>query len=122
MINMIEMDRTTTFLEQLEEAGVGPIMLFNHFHVPAEHNETFLELWRKDAAFMLGKGCTSGQLHKGVGGSSSYINMAVWESAETLSKAFRDPAFRELLSEYPDECSATPHLFRKIAVDGICTA
>ena len=122
MISMIEMDRTTTFLEQMDGAGDGPIVLFNHFHVPAEHTETFLELWQKDAMFMLSKGCTSGQLHKGVGGSSSYINMAVWESAGALSKAFRDPVFQELLSQYPDGCSAMPHLFRKIAVDGICSA
>ena len=122
MIEMVDMDRTTTLLEQLDDAGDGPIVLVNHFHVPAEHDAAFLDLWREDAAYMLSRGCTSGQLHKGVGASSSYINVATWDDVRTLRAAFRDPQFRALLSRYPEGCTAMPHIFRKIAVEGICEA
>ena len=49
-----------------------------------------------------------------------FINYAVWESVEHFKQATSDPAFRSALAHYPDSTVASPHLFRKVAVPGIC--
>ena len=46
--------------------------------------------------------------------------MAVWESAQSLHRAFSTPEFQALLARYPDTSTAAPHLFTKVAVPGIC--
>jgi hypothetical protein len=53
-------------------------------------------------------------------GSTTYVNVAVWESAQSLGRAFSSPQFQALLARYPDTSTAAPHLFTKVAVPGIC--
>jgi hypothetical protein len=43
-----------------------------------------------------------------------------WESTEHFRRAFTDPAFQSKLRHYPPSTAASPHLFRKVAVPGIC--
>jgi heme-degrading monooxygenase HmoA len=60
------------------------------------------------------------QLHRGIGGSCVFLNYAVWESVDAFKAAFAQPEFRERLAAYPRSVVASPHLFEKVAVPGIC--
>lgn len=62
------------------------------------------------------------QLHRGVAGSTTFVNVAVWESARALGAAFRSPEFQQRLAHYPDGASVSPHVFTKLAVPGVCVA
>ncbi|WP_063005813.1 antibiotic biosynthesis monooxygenase family protein [Nocardia salmonicida] len=120
MVKIIEMDTHTTFMKQLAGSGSEPIVLANLFTMSPEDEASFLELWAEDAKYMLSHGCVSGQLHKGTEGSTSYLNYAVWESVEALARAFRSEQFQSLLHRYPSSVSASPHVFTKFAVPGVC--
>jgi heme-degrading monooxygenase HmoA len=116
------MDERTTYMQQLQEEG-GPIVLINQFNVAPEDAERFLEVWADDAAFMKRQpGFISTQLHRGTAGSSTFMNVAVWESARALGEAFRSPEFQERAARYPDSAVAAPHVFEKVAVPDICVA
>jgi hypothetical protein len=49
-----------------------------------------------------------------------FVNYAVWESTEQFTRAFSNPEFQASLRNYPPSAAATPHLFRKLAVTGVC--
>ncbi len=116
------MDDTTTFMQQLQE-DTGPIVLINEFNVASEDVESFLEVWADDAAFMKAQpGFISTQLHRGTAGSSTFVNVAVWESSRALGEAFASPEFRQRSARYPESAVAAPHVFQKVAVPGICVA
>jgi quinol monooxygenase YgiN len=79
-----EMDDQVTYMEQLR-AGDGPIVLINVFNVAPEDAKRLLEVWAEDAAFMKRQpGFVSTQLHRGTAGSSTFVNVAEWESAGAL--------------------------------------
>jgi len=52
-------------------------------------------------------GCVPTQLHRGTVGSTTFINVAVWESAWALGRAFGSPEFQARLARYPDS-TVTP--------------
>jgi heme-degrading monooxygenase HmoA len=115
-----EMDEQVMFRQQLDH-DTGPVVLINRFNVPQEDAERLVQAWAEDAAYMKQQpGYISTQLHRGIAGSSTFINVAVWESAHALAKAFGSPEFQAHMSRYPDGTVAAPHLFEKIAVAGIC--
>ncbi len=115
-----EMDERTTYLEQLQE-DEGQVVLINQFEVPPEETERFLEVWAEDAAFMTQQpGFISTQLHRGTAGSSTFMNVAVWESAAALGRTFRSPEFQARAARYPEGVVAAPHVFKKVVVPGIC--
>jgi heme-degrading monooxygenase HmoA len=117
-----EMDEHTTYMQQLQEDR-GPIVLINQFNMAPEDAERFLQVWADDAAFMKEQpGFISTQLHRGTAGSSTFINVAVWESARALGEAFRSPEFQQRAARYPDTAVAAPHVFERVAVPGICVA
>jgi heme-degrading monooxygenase HmoA len=62
------------------------------------------------------------RLHRAIGESPTYLNYAIWESIADFRAAFTHPEFRARLSEYPSSAVASPHLFQKVAVPGICVA
>ncbi len=100
-----------------------PIVLVNVFTLDTADEQTFLHAWTDDAAFMKQRpGFISTQLHRAIGDSPTYLNYAVWESTEAFRAAFTHPEFRAKLSAYPSSAVATPHLFQKVAVQGICVA
>jgi heme-degrading monooxygenase HmoA len=118
-----EMDEQVTYVQQLQEHDGGPVVLINQFNVGPEDAERLLEVWADDAAFMKQQpGFISTQLHRGTAGSTTFINVAVWESAIALGDAFRSPEFQERAARYPDSAVVAPHVFEKIAVPGICVA
>ena len=121
-ITLAEMDDCVSFREQLQEE-TGPVVLINTFTVAPEDVERFLAAWAEDAAFMKQQpGFIATQLHRGIAGSGAFVNVAVWESAAALRAAFTSPAFQDHTGRYPDSAVATPHLFQKVAVPGICIA
>lgn len=122
MVGLVQIDKAVSFMEQIGSEEEGPITLVNLFNVPPEEEATFLALWREDAAFMLSRGCLSGQLHKGVAGSTSFLNVAQWPDVATLARAFGDPVFQGLISRYPSTVTASPLVLKKFAVQGVCGA
>jgi heme-degrading monooxygenase HmoA len=119
-VELQEMDERVTFREQLEQ-DTGPVVLINRFNVAPEDTESLLQAWAEDAAFMKQQpGYISTQLHRGIGGSTTFINIAVWESAQALARAFGSPEFQARTARYPDSAVGAPHLFEKVAVAGIC--
>jgi heme-degrading monooxygenase HmoA len=120
MVRFIEMDERVTLLEQAE-ANVGLVILLNKFNVKPEEVNQFLEAWAADASFFKQQpGFVSAQLHRGIGGSSIFFNYAVWESTEHFKRAINRPEFQSGLGKYPPSTVASPHLFKKVAVPGIC--
>jgi len=125
MIKFVELDENVTLADQLQEEGKEDgghsVILINKFNVKPDDVDGLLKAWAADAAFLKQKpGFISAQLHRGIGGSCVFVNYAVWESVEYFKQATSDPAFRSALAHYPDSVVASPHLFRKVAVHGIC--
>jgi heme-degrading monooxygenase HmoA len=117
-----EMDDRITYAQQLHHDD-GPVILINQFNLAPRDAERFLQVWADDAAFMKQQpGFISTQLHRGTAGSTIFINVAVWESARALGRAFGSPEFQARAARYPDSTTAAPHVFTKVAVPGICTA
>lgn len=119
-VQLQEMDERVTMREQLQQ-DTGPVVLINRFNVAPEDTERLLQAWAEDAAFMKRQpGYISTQLHRGIAGSSTFVNIATWESARALAQAFGSPEFQAHMAQYPDSAIAAPHLFEKVAVPGIC--
>jgi heme-degrading monooxygenase HmoA len=117
-----EMHDQITYMRHLQEDD-GPVVLINQFTMAAEDAQRFLEVWADDAAFMKQlPGYISTQLHRGAGANTTFMNIAVWESARALGNAFRSPEFQGRAARYPDSAVAVPQVFKKLAVAGICTA
>ena len=120
MAKFIEMDDNVKFSSQLEE-DVGPIVFVNKFTVNPEDVDEFLKAWEADVTYFKSQpGLISAQLHKGIGGSGTFINYAVWESTAQLKKAVNNTDLQGRLSKYPASTVISPHIFKKVAVPGIC--
>jgi len=101
----------------------GPVVLVNLFTLDEADEQSFLQVWRDDAAFMKRQpGFISTQLHRAIGESPTYLNYAVWQTNADFRAAFAHPEFRSKISAYPASAVASPHLFEKVAVPGICVA
>jgi heme-degrading monooxygenase HmoA len=120
MPKLVEMDTTVTFFEQMNEKG-GPVVLINTFTMNSEDVDRFLKAWTADAELMKRQpGFISTQLHRGIAGSTVFVNYAVWESTQHFKDAFWNPEFQVQLRDYPSSVAGSPHLFRKMAVPGVC--
>ncbi|MCK1425267.1 antibiotic biosynthesis monooxygenase [Bradyrhizobium sp. 180] len=101
----------------------GPVVLVNVFTLDKADEQTFLEVWQDDAVFMKRQpGFIATQLHRAIGESPTYLNYAVWESTAHFRAAFTHTEFRSKIAAYPASAVASPHLFQKVAVAGVCTA
>jgi quinol monooxygenase YgiN len=108
-----EMNEQTTYRQQLEHDD-GTVVLINQFNVASEDTQRFLEVWAEDAAFMKQQpGYISAQLLRGTAGSTIFINVAVWEAAAALGKAFQSPEFQQAMDRYPESTTAHPAPLRK---------
>jgi hypothetical protein len=66
-------------------------------------------------------GYISTQLHKGIGESGIFINYAVWESVAHFKKAVSNVINpQDPVSAFPPSTMISPHLFKKVAVSGLC--
>lgn len=122
MPDFAELDETVTLAQQME-ASEGPVVLVNVFTVAPADEQALLDAWAHDADFMkLQPGYISTQLHKGIAGSSTFVNYAVWESVQSFRAAFLHPEFQSRIADYPESAIARPHLFKKLAVANHCVA
>lgn len=120
MLQLSELDDRVPLADQLSEE-VGPVILINTFTVAPQDIDALLAAWAADAAYLKGQpGFIAAQLHRGIAGSGVFCNLAVWESVPAFRDAFADPQFQATLARYPDSTVASPHLFQKVAVPGIC--
>ncbi len=117
-----ELEPRATIESQMNDTG-GPLVLLNVFTLEPHDAEAFLKAWSAESEFFKKQpGYISTQLHQGVGGSTMYVNYAVWESAAAFAAAFHNPQFKETAKQFPASVVALPHLIRKIAVPGYCVA
>jgi heme-degrading monooxygenase HmoA len=87
MVRIVEMDKDMTLKSQLEE-DVGSVILLNKFTVKLEDVDQFLKLFAATTEiFKQQPGFSFAQLHRGIGGSSTFFNYVIWESAEHFKRA-----------------------------------
>jgi heme-degrading monooxygenase HmoA len=122
MLSLRPLDERVPIQQQLT-ATASPAVLINIFTVAPADVDALLAAWEHDGNWMKKQpGYISTQLHRGIGGSCTFLNYAVWESVEHFRAAFTNPEFREALAAYPSSVVATPHLFAKVAVPNLCTS
>jgi len=101
----------------------SPVVLVNFFILNKAHEQAMLQAWTEDAQYMKHQpGFISTQLHRAIGDGCAYLNYAIWESNVAFRAAFSNPHFQAKLAGYPSSVVASPHLFQKVAVPGICGA
>jgi heme-degrading monooxygenase HmoA len=123
MLRLQELDSAVSIRDQLNDDGNEPVVLVNIFHVTPEKADALVSAWADDARYFKAQpGFISAQLHRGIAGSGTYLNYAVWESVGAFKAAFGNPAFLAKLQHYPDGSTGSPHLFRKMAIEGLCVA
>jgi heme-degrading monooxygenase HmoA len=120
MVRIVEMDERITLEKQLDE-DVGPIIVMNKFNVGPDEVDEFLNVFAKTTeTFKQQPGFISAQLHRGIAGSSTFVNYVVWESAAHFKQAFNRPEFKSNMASVLPDTVMSPHLFKKVAVPGIC--
>jgi quinol monooxygenase YgiN len=123
MIKLQELDDFVSVRDQLRDESKEPVVLVNVFHVSPEQTDALISAWADDARYFKAQASfISTQLHRGIAGSGTFLNYAVWESVGAFRAAFSNPTFQAHLKNYPDGATGSPHLFRKMAVDGLCVA
>jgi heme-degrading monooxygenase HmoA len=120
MVKIIEMDENVTLKSQLEE-DAGPVIVLNKFTVKPEDVDEFLKVFEDTTKkFKQQPGFISAQLHRGIGGSSTFFNYVVWESAGHFKQAFSRPEFKSSMADVLPNTTMSPHLFKKVAIPGVC--
>jgi quinol monooxygenase YgiN len=126
MVKIVELDEKVTLSTQLEGDGGGSgnggaVILLNKFTVQPEDVDEFLKVFQATTKVMKQQpGFISAQLHRGIAGSSTFFNYAVFESAEHFKRAFNTPEFRSSMATLPPNTVMSPHLFKRVAVPDIC--
>jgi len=120
VVTFQELDDRVPFADQLGESA-APIVFMNTFRLAPEDVDAFLEAWTADSHFMKEQpGFISTQLHRGIAGSTTFVNVAQWESMDAFRAAVTNPEFQANVGRYPASAVASPHIFTKVAVPGIC--
>ncbi len=121
MVQMKPLDENVSIMEQIK-SDVSPVVLVNIFDVDEKDVPALIKAWEDDANWMKKQaGYISTQLHRGIAGSTVFMNYAIWDSVEDFRNAFSHPEFQEAMKAYPSSAVASPHLFSKIAVPNLCT-
>jgi len=120
MVQLRSLDEKVPIFQQLG-TEVSPVILVNVFHVAEADIPALLTAWENDANWMKKQpGYISTQLHQAIGGSTVFLNYAVWESVAYFRAAFNHPDFRRSLEQYPSSAIASPHLFTRLTVPNLC--
>ena len=120
MVQLKPLDPTVPIFQQIS-ADVSPVVLVNVFQVAEGETAALLEAWEADANWMKQQpGYISTQLHRGIAGSTVFLNYAVWESVAHFRAAFTHPDFKKAMEHYPPSAVASPHLFTRLTVPNLC--
>ena len=120
MLQLKPLDTAVPIFQQLGTEQ-SPVVLVNVFNVAAADIPALLEAWAADANWMKQQpGYISTQLHRGIAGSTVFLNYAVWESVAHFRATFNHPAFKSALAHYPSSAVASPHLFERLTVANLC--
>jgi heme-degrading monooxygenase HmoA len=120
MLQLQPLDPNTPIFQQLS-TNASPVALVNIFHVAETDIPALLKAWEADANWMKRQpGYLSTQLHQGIGGSTVFMNYALWESVAHFRAAFTHTEFKAALERYPSTAVASPHLFTRLAVPNLC--
>lgn len=120
VLQLKPLDAAVPIYHQLQ-AEQAPVILVNIFDVASEDIPGLLEAWAADANWMKKQaGYISTQLHRGIAGSTVFMNYAVWESVAHFRAAFNHPEFKSALAHYPSSAVASPHLFERLTVPNLC--
>ena len=121
MPQLKEMNSETSLMDQMQVNEDGSVVLINVFTIDPADEDALISAWAHDAEFMKEQpGYILTQLHKGASGSATFLNYAIWESLASFRDAFTNPEFQARIARYPDSATVSPHLFRKLAVPGLC--
>jgi heme-degrading monooxygenase HmoA len=120
-MKIVEMDEKVNLSTQLQH-DVGTVIQITKYIVNPDDVEQFLKTWTSAAeiAKKVVPGVISAQLHRGIAGSSVFVAYLVFESTDAIRQLQRNPDFPAILSTFPASTVASPHLFKKVAVPGIC--
>ena len=120
MLQLRPLDARVPIFQQLNSEE-SPVILVNLFLVEEVDIPALLKAWEEDANWMKRQpGYISTQLHRGIGGSTAFLNYAVWESVTHFRAAFNHPDFKSALENYPASTVASPHLFTRLTVPNLC--
>lgn len=120
MLALEPLDPAVPIFAQLS-AQLAPVVLVNIFRVAEGDIPALLDAWEADANWMKQQpGYISTQLHRGIAGSTVFMNYALWESVAHFSAAFNHPEFKNALAHYPSSAVASPHLFTRLTVPNLC--
>jgi heme-degrading monooxygenase HmoA len=120
MLQLKPLDAQVPIFQQVG-ADVSPVVLVNIFQVAEADIPALLEAWAADASWMKRQpGYISTQLHRGIAGSTVFMNYAIWESVAHFRAAFTHPEFAAALGHYPASAVASPHLFERLTVPNLC--
>ena len=101
---------------------MSPVILIEKISVDPEESDLFLKGWAAETEkFKKQQGFISTQLHRGISGSGVFMTYAVWESAAHFKRAVNNVMNpNDRMSAFPASTITSPHLFKKVAVPGIC--
>jgi heme-degrading monooxygenase HmoA len=120
MLQLQPLDPQMPIFRQLSSEDT-PIVLVNLFYVAEADVPDLLIAWEQDGNWMKRQpGFLSTQLHQGIGGSTTFLNYAVWESVAHFRAAFNHPEFKSALEKYPSSVVASPLLFKRLSVPNLC--
>jgi quinol monooxygenase YgiN len=116
---IVDLDDQVTFRQQLEH-NIGPVVLMSTFLVPPDRVDNFLEGFKKQFAIMRKQpGLISAQLHRGIAGSSLFMNYIIWESVGAFRRGYELPDFQAQLKQYPPGTVVSASFFQRVAVPGM---
>ena len=118
----LELDGKVTLEVQVQQ-NISPVIQITTYTVSLDEIDQFLDTWALIAGFVKKtvSGIISIQLHRGVAGSNVFLAYLIFESTDSIRQLYKNSDFPVLLSKYPSSTVASPHLFEKIAIPGICT-
>ena len=120
MVQLQPLDAKVPIFQQIN-IDLSPVVVVNIFQVAEADIPALLSAWEKDANWMKQQpGFISTQMHRGIAGSTVFMNYAVWESVAHFRAAFQHPEFKKSMERYPSSTVASPHLFARLTVPNLC--
>jgi heme-degrading monooxygenase HmoA len=120
MVQLQPLDANVPIFQQIN-SDLSPVVLVNIFQVTEGDIPALLGAWEKDSNWMKQQpGFISTQMHRGIAGSTVFMNYAVWESVAHFRAAFQHPEFKKAMEHYPSSTVASPHLFARLTVSNLC--